>query len=295
MVKQNFGGDWTQKKLITLDKYIHAYVKVLKNTGFLTVYIDAFAGTGYREVDPSQEGGLFENNLVTDEPGVKEYIDGSAKIALNVQPCFDEYHFVEKNRNKFKELKKLGDAHPDKKIVFCNDDANLYIQDICRPGNSRFWVRHRGVIFLDPFGMNLEWKTLEAIASTHSIDVWILFPLAQGVSRLLHRDGNIPKDRQDKLTSLFGTDAWKVEFYKQTQLATLFDTLNDRLKKDADFNKTTDFITARLKTIFPYVMEKPYQLFNSKNIPLYLFCFAAGNAGEGGRIAVKIARDITKE
>ena len=46
-----FGGDWTKEKLDLLAKYLSAYVKIFaKNPQaqfFHTVYVDAFAGTGY--------------------------------------------------------------------------------------------------------------------------------------------------------------------------------------------------------------------------------------------------------
>lgn len=48
-----FGGDWTDTKLAVLRNYLSAYTTALKdkprpNFRFQKVYIDAFAGTGYR-------------------------------------------------------------------------------------------------------------------------------------------------------------------------------------------------------------------------------------------------------
>ena len=45
-----FGGNWTEKKLNCLKQYIMAYEKVMKNQPFKLLYIDAFAGSGYREI-----------------------------------------------------------------------------------------------------------------------------------------------------------------------------------------------------------------------------------------------------
>ena len=50
----------------------------------------------------------------------------------------------------------------------------------------------------------------------------------------------------------------------------------------------------RLRTIFPGVADKPMVLKNSANCPLYLFCFAAGNA-RGVPIALKIANHLLKK
>jgi len=47
----------------------------------------------------------------------------------------------------------------------------------------------------------------------------------------------------------------------------------------------------RLKTVFTKVAEKPLPLLNSKHVPLYLLCFAAGNP-KGAPTAVKIAQNI---
>jgi three-Cys-motif partner protein len=44
-----FGGDWTTAKLDVLAGYLKAYTTALKSQPFLLEYIDAFAGTGYRD------------------------------------------------------------------------------------------------------------------------------------------------------------------------------------------------------------------------------------------------------
>jgi hypothetical protein len=46
--QQLFGGEWTQDKLEQVRKCLVEYVKALKNQSFNLVYIEAFAGTGYR-------------------------------------------------------------------------------------------------------------------------------------------------------------------------------------------------------------------------------------------------------
>ena len=38
------------------------------------------------------------------------------------------------------------------------------------------WSLHRAVLFLDPYGMQVEWATIEAVAKTKAIDLWLLFP-----------------------------------------------------------------------------------------------------------------------
>src|SRR5690606_41679286 len=43
-----FGGPWTEEKLDRVTRYLQAYTTALKNQPFQLMYIDAFAGTGYR-------------------------------------------------------------------------------------------------------------------------------------------------------------------------------------------------------------------------------------------------------
>lgn len=57
---QQFGGDWTQAKLEAVRKYLVAYTTALKKQPFTLNYIDAFAGTGYRELKHEVEPGLFD-------------------------------------------------------------------------------------------------------------------------------------------------------------------------------------------------------------------------------------------
>ncbi len=49
------------------------------------------------------------------------------------------------------------------------------------------------MVFLDPYGMQVEWSTIEALAATKAIDLWYLFPLGVGVARLLTHRWRYPR------------------------------------------------------------------------------------------------------
>lgn len=92
---QEFGGDWTQEKLVRLEKYLQAYTQILSKRNYRFAYIDAFAGTGYREIrEVGTEEPLFPN-LADEEP--ERFLDGFVRIALRVEPRFNKYIFVEMN------------------------------------------------------------------------------------------------------------------------------------------------------------------------------------------------------
>lgn len=293
MAKQKFGGSWTEQKLEMIFKYLGAYSKIMKNKNFRFAYVDAFAGTGYREVKSNSKTNDIEDSLITDvvlefEP--QAFLDGSAKNALRVKPEFDRYIYIEKSPERFNELTNLKNDFPEKKdqIVLINQDANKYLKDFC----SKTWTKNRAVVFLDPFGMQVSWETLNCIAKTKAIDLWILFPLGSGVSRLLRRDGKISETLRKKLDSLFGEESWYDAFYQPKRQQSLFDD-DSLIEKVANFESIAAYFVKRLKTIFPHVLDDPLFLYNSKNNPLFMLCFAAGN-DKGGKTAVKIAADILR-
>lgn len=138
--------------------------------------------------------------------------------------------------------------------------------------------------------MQVEWKTMEAIAKTQAIDVWILFPIGVAVNRLLKRDGNIEDTWRVRLDKLFGTDEWYPAFYREVKGQNLFGE-DPKIIKTASFESISNFYIERLKTVFAKVAEKVYPLKNSKGNPLFHLCFAASNP-KGAETAVKIANNI---
>lgn len=299
--RQLFGGDWTEEKLERVRKYLSAYVKIMSNQkdaeGALKypfAYIDAFAGTGYRNIqqDNKQMSLLFlpeensENLLLPDQ---SNFLDGSARIALQIKPQFSKYIFIEKDPSRFAELHALKDGFPNHNIALINAEANNYLQDLCL---NYSWKKNRAVLFLDPFGMQVTWETMKAIAQTKAIDLWLLFPLGVAVNRVLTRNGQIRTAWRRRLDEMFGTTDWYDAFYQSFKQ---YDLLTGEevtfVQKVASFDSIGLYFVKRLETIFDQVAQNPLPLLNSHNNPLYLLCFAAGNP-VGAKTAVKIAQNI---
>lgn len=285
-----FGGDWTSAKLEILSEYLSAYTTALKKSPFKKGYIDAFAGTGYRALRPGT--GEFQNLLFPDLAATapQELLEGSAKLALKIKPPFDRYIFIEKDPGRCAQLEGLKREYPDleKDIQIEQAEANQKIQEIC----NRNWSGHRAVLFLDPYGMQVEWKTIEAVSATRAIDLWILFPLGIGVNRLVTKSGDIPDPWRKRLDAMFGTRNWFQEFYRSETISDLFGNQVEQLAK-AKIEVLGRYFIERLKTIFPGVSENPGILRNSSNNPLYLLCFAAGNE-KGAPIALSIANSLLR-
>ncbi len=285
-----FGGDWTAEKLERVRKYLEAYAKIMGQGFFRFAYIDAFAGTGYRTMrqDDNPKELMFPEFA---DKEAKNFLEGSARIALQIKPRFTKYIFIEKDEKRFLELEKLKTefAEVREDIILVNAEANAYIKDLCQ---NYKWAKNRAALFLDPFGMQVIWETVEAIAKTKAIDLWYLFPLGIAVNRLLKKNGEINEPLRNKLDNLFGTSDWYKSFYEKRVRSGLFGQ-NSVTEKIADYEAIGKYFVGRLKKIFPGVAENPLPLLNAKNNPLYLLCFASGNP-RGAKVAIRIAQDILK-
>jgi len=274
-----FGGIWTRIKLEALEKYLVAFNTALSKQSFTRIYIDAFAGTGRCDITVD---------------GEKTSIDGSARRALATDPPFHKFCFIELRPKKLAALKALETEYPNKTIEVIRDDANAALKTLC---DKYLWRDERAVLFLDPFGMHVEWTTLQAIAKTGAIDVWYLFPYS-GLYRQAAMDaGAMDADKQESITRLLGTDEWRQVFYAPKRQASLFGG-EDGDERNADHHQMLDFVSERLKGLFPAVTAPKilYQGGDSKSpsgAPLFALYFAASNPKPAAHgLATKIAKAI---
>lgn len=289
MIEHEFGGDWTEQKLKALGSYLQQYRLIFTQNErakyFKTIYIDAFAGTGERKVKKVENptASMFDD----DSLDLENYRKGSARIALELDSPFDEYIFVDKNKSHIAQLQETvtkNHQHLLNRCIFHHGDGPSVINQLC---NDIDWKHSRAVMFLDPYGMNVEWELLCSIAETRAIDLWLLFPLGTGINRLLTRQELPEESFSAKLTRIFGIDDWKQVFYRKETQANLFSE-SDGIVKDTNFKEIGEFFISRMEVIFSKVAPKSKALYNSRRNPMYLLCFAAGNS-VGAPTAVKIA------
>ena len=282
--QHRFGGPWTVKKLGALKAYLISYAQALKNQPFNRIYIDAFAGTGARAAERREAATLMEI------PELDEITKGSARIALEIDPPFYRYIYVEKRQSRSRTLEDLKREFPDRRIEVLTGDANEAVQRICRETD---WRKNRAVLFLDPYGIQVSWETLEAAAGTKAIDLWMLYPTGMGLNRLLTKGGEIPAEWQQTLDRSLGTTGWRQAFYRTEEKNDLFSEPTRGLVKKAGTGKFEAYLLDRLRGIFVAVAPETLPLVNSKNQVMYLLCFACGNA-HGATIAMRIARSVIK-
>lgn len=287
-----FGGIWTEQKLQILSKYLTEYRKIFEKNPrasfYQITYLDAFAGTG---TIPRRRRSQFVSLLPELEMANEEFRKGSARRALEIEPPFHHYLFIEKHTGRCNELSAIASEFPNRKISIVNSDANEALLQWCRDLDC---LKERAVVFMDPFGASVRWSTVQAIAETRSVDLWILFPCA-AINRLLPSRRKPPRSWSQRLTSVFGTDKWEDSFYTVSSHESLLPagTSVKHVRKNVDHTEITAFFVARMRDAFAAVAD-PAFLYNSKG-PLFSLIFAAGNAkgaGPGLRIANHLLRKL---
>lgn len=249
----NFGGQWTREKLTIINDYLGFYTTAMSKQRVELIYIDAFAGSG--------------KTVLAD--GTK--VDGSAILSL--QHNFDKYYFIEIDEERIDELTKvIQERFPDKlsHIHIINGNCNNELIQVL----SSLTKYQRGVMFLDPYALELDWSVLDAACKTGILDIWYLFPV-NALTRNLPRDKQYTDATSAKIDSILGTHDWENTLYKEDPQITFFGTVNyDRV----NFDELVKYITNRLKTVFAYVSPKSRMLKNSKNSPLFILYFMMTNS-----------------
>lgn len=264
----NFGGQWTIEKLTIINDYLNFYVTALSKQKVKLVYIDAFAGSGQTRLTNGDE------------------IDGSAIISLKYN--FDEYYFLEIDPNRKQLLEEITKKRfPNKisKVHIINDNCNNRLGEIL----NNLTVYQRGVMFLDPYALELDWSVLYAASQKKILDIWYLFPL-NALTRNLPKNKNYTDATAAKIDAILGTHDWEEALYKEDPQISLFDIVD---YKRVNFDELIKYITARLDEIFAYVSPKSRILKNSKNSPLFILYFMmTNNSGKAIGLGSKVVNQI---
>jgi three-Cys-motif partner protein len=285
-VDYEFGGQHTELKLSIIEKYLQAYSSALRNKFSQLWYIDAFAGTGKRTVKVEARGGdLFESEV----PESVEQRRGSAQIAIDIQPQFQRLIFIESKQRYCKALRELAAQHPGRDIVVVEEDANLSIQKELKGSE---WTSARAVLFLDPYGMEVEWETLVAIAATKAIDVWFLFSLSGLYRQATRKSEKITEEKRAALTRMFGSDQWERELYSDKGQGDMFG--GGPRQREYDVKGLERYVRQRLETVFPKVFEPLALPVNKAPQRFSLFLCISNSEARAVTLATKIASHILK-
>jgi three-Cys-motif partner protein len=277
-----WGGPWTEKKLEAFSKYVWSYLTIMKKFPYWkTIYFDGFAGSGTREKQVNAD--LMQQLKITEEE--EKTYKGAAERVLGLEELgFDFYYFIDKKESSLNKLKaRLEEKFQDKTIVYRSGDANHQITKLAKALKTKDYA---ALVFLDPFGMQIDWNAIAELKDTRS-DVWILVPTGVIVNRLLDRAGKL--EFSNKLQSFFGlsVEEIKAHFYKEKKVQTLFGEEEMITKVSQPIEKIARLYAERMKTIWKHVTDEPLVLKNRNGSPIFHFVFASNNQN-----AKKIAKQI---
>jgi three-Cys-motif partner protein len=262
-------GPWSEDKLELLRKYLNAYTAIMQGQRWCRNgyhYIDAFAGTG--------------RPRARDE---ERYIDGSPRVALTIQNPFHSYTFIELAPWRVHRLQELQNEFPDRDIRIRQEDCNRIITTEIIP-RIRYEQFNRGLIFLDPFSMNTEWTTIEQIAETRALEVFMNFPVMALNRTALPNDPYALTETQiQRMNHFWGSTEWRGNIYEE--VLTLFGPVEMKIHSTTG-RRLGQLFKRRLEQVFPYVTD-PLVMTNSRSAPLYCLIFAGPHS-----LGTEIAQDI---
>jgi len=271
----SFGGPWTEIKLDAVQYYLECYSRALTAANMETWYIDAFAGSGDREAE-RKVGGIFEGEPIDT---ITETLDGSARRALKVGPPFQHLVFIEEDAERCAALEALRQEASSRSITVLRGDANAELMKLVNgePWRRKTATRHRGVVFLDPYALHVDWTTLVSLAETKVLDVWYLFPLRDVVRQLSHKWSGIGS--KEGMLDRVLSPAWR-ELYSlpppsdQTKID-LFDD-PEEMQRDASAKQIEEWFRAQLQKHFALVSE-PLPILTSPGRQAFSLFLCVGN------------------
>ncbi len=280
-----FGGPWSRLKLDCVESYAVAYLKVMQQQNWSLHYVDAFAGQGRQQLklvasnsdSQSENQASFDFLEQAEDQARYEFLEGSALRALKVSNeatrGFDRFVFIEASRMAKEKLAQRALVEwpaQAAKIQLLKDDANDAIADYVKNTN---WAKTRALVFLDPFGLQVRWRTIEELAQTRACDVWYLFPIG-GVIRMLPSSGQMDPMWEVKLDTLFGTTDWREAFYADNIQGDLFGDAS-RIK-NANETKILSYIKDRMRSVFAGISDFAI-LRNSMGYPMFALLMGVTN------------------
>jgi three-Cys-motif partner protein len=249
--------------------------KILKEQSWCKAYayIDAFAGVG-QFVSKSDRDRL---------------IVGSPLNALNIPNKFTEYHFIDIDSDKIDSLEELTADRPERRTIhFYVGDANEKLRQDIIP-HFQYNSFKRALCIMDPYGLDIEWTTIESIGKARTMDVFLNFPLMD-INRnaaLKTLEASNPKEGL-RLTKIWGADSWKhLVYVEQTDMF----SPSILIKRDEGNEILKRGFQERLKQVagFSFVPE-PILMKNKVGGHLYFLFFASHKP-----VAQGIAEDILRK
>lgn len=195
---------------------------------------------------------------------------------MEIEPHFNHYRFADTKSDHVDALRKLQAAYRERDIQIFPGDGNQCVRKIV---SNELWTRpqtawkQRGIIFLDPYGLDVAWETLRIIAETKRLDVWFLFAAKAVRQQLGPSFDRVDEGKAAALDRFFGESTWRNEFFRAIPSQTSFlDDESDQTETAVNLQAIGEYAKTRFETIFCWVSQpKPLTV---RNVPDYfqLYC-----------------------
>lgn len=268
-------GPWSEIKLTILERYGWHYADILarqQNPPFHFSYIDAFAGAGAHFSEATQ--------------GI---VPGSPLNALNIEPRFNAYHFIDLDDAKVTLLKSLTESVAEEMNIHVHggDCNEILLEQLLPP--IRWKAFRRGVLILDPYGLHLDWKVMAMAGKLETIDLFLNFPIMDiNMNVLKHDRARVKPEQAARMTRFWGDESWREVAYEEPPQRSLFG--GEVLEKVSN-EAVVEAFRKRLEDVagFKHVPE-PLAMRNKTNAVVYYLFFASQKD-----VAKKIASYLFKK
>lgn len=282
----------TEHKLKSVFDYASFYTRALREQPsarrpYKLHYLDAFAGTGEIPMVGA------DMPLLTGLQDASAVMEGSARRALSVQIPFSRYVLADAKKKNTIELEGLVRDFPALRgaIEIAHGDANVVVSTFCRSLGSN----DRALVFLDPFGNQVRWDTLEMLARTQKVDLWYLFPAWLGVARQVKSNGIILSEAESSIDQMFGPHDWRQEAVAEQISAQhdMFDgEVSDR-QKIATADGITRYMIKCMGTIFGRGVSQKWIPLGRNGRHYYSLLFACANPRDSAiTLSLKVVNHI---
>jgi three-Cys-motif partner protein len=194
-------------------------------------------------------------------------VEGSPLIALNTNPPFHEYHFIDTEPRRAEQLRKLAGDRPD--VFTYSEDCNKVLLREVFP-RARYGDYRRALCLLDPYNINLTWQVIEAAGKARSIEIFMNLMIMDINRNAMRRnpDKSI-QSKVDQLTRLWGDESWKEAGY-----ATDRNLFNEPEKVSNEEFAEAFRLRLEKKAGFKYV-PAPMPMKTKSNSTIYYLYFAS--------------------
>lgn len=246
-------GLWSKNKLEIIKSYTEQYSKIVSRFNFEHSYIDGFAGAGMHKFKDTGE-----------------FVKGSPLRILDLENPFRNHYLIDKDKNKIAHLKEIIGDRED--VDYFVGDSNVVLLEKIFP-LVKYEKYKRAFCLLDPYGIHIDWKVVEAAGKAKSIELLIHFSTMDLNMNVLRKNRDaVDLSQIERMNKFWGDESWQNIGYSSEGM--LFKEFEEKVDNDT----MVEAYRKRIKDIagFKYV-PKPLPMKNSTGATIYYLIFATHN------------------